>query len=228
MPLDRLKFTISCCLFVITTGLYPNDTWKITSLNWEPYSGESLVNQGRSINELRIILEKHGIDLIVEFYPWKRAINLAQSQDYIGYFPAWPEEVSNGFVKSLPVDWSNIDLLKLKKTDIKFTNIEQIFIDYKIGIVLGYIYPKEISDLIDKYHDNIHTIQNEESLMILLTKKRFDIAITDAEVMFFQADKNNINGIEIFKHIVKKELVISLRDDDQNRATIELLQQILK
>ena len=62
------------------------EVWVITSLNWQPYSGAEIMNQGNSIQKLRSILKKEKIELLVEFHPWKRSQAKAKSKEYIGYF----------------------------------------------------------------------------------------------------------------------------------------------
>ncbi len=37
------------------------EVWVITSLNWQPYSGAALANQGNSIQRLRELLKKDNI-----------------------------------------------------------------------------------------------------------------------------------------------------------------------
>jgi polar amino acid transport system substrate-binding protein len=38
---------------VLEVKSYAEEVWKITSLNWEPYSGAELINQGNSVQKLR-------------------------------------------------------------------------------------------------------------------------------------------------------------------------------
>ena len=78
-------------------------TWKVTSLEWEPYSSSSMNNGGNAIQRLRNILAQCNIRLQVEFYPWRRAKEIAGRSDYLGYFPAWPDGVRTDFVASEPV-----------------------------------------------------------------------------------------------------------------------------
>ena len=43
------------------------ETWRITSLDWQPYSGSDLANHGKSVEKLRGLLKKESIELIVDF-----------------------------------------------------------------------------------------------------------------------------------------------------------------
>jgi len=206
---------------------YAEETWKITSLNWEPYSGDTLTSQGNSIQKFREVLRKKGIRLLVEFYPWLRAQKKAKTKEFIGYFPAWPEEVAEGFIASPPVDWSEVGLMKNSALDITFSSIDDLVKKYKVGIVKTYIYPDEITKALKKYPHHADGSPNELSLMKKLSKQRIKVAITDPNVMLYLASKEGIDNIELIKVVMKKELVVALRDTKDNKACINLLKELL-
>lgn len=110
------KEIIVFIVMVITFCVFPfsqAEEWKITSLDWEPYSSSTMASQGNIIQKLRNLLKTEGIDLIVEFYPWKRSKFLAKKEGYVGYFPAWPEEVDPCcFFASPPIGLSEIAVMK--------------------------------------------------------------------------------------------------------------------
>ena len=226
----RIQATLTAHAFglLLSTSALAEDIWKITSLNWEPYSGAQMSSQGNSIQKLREVLQKEGIRLIVEFYPWARAQHLAKTQDYVGYFPAWPEEVSEGFIASSPVDWSEIAILKRSGEKITFENIEDLFKKYNVGLVGTYTYPKAIQDAAQKYADHADLAPHETSLLQKLSQGRHPVAITDPNVMMFLADKHGIHNVETLQILMKKELVIAFRDGEDNKARIQLLQKLLK
>jgi len=203
------------------------ETWRIASLDWQPYSGSDLVNQGKSVNKLRRLLKKENIELIVDFFPWLRAQNYAKNKKYIGYFPAWPEEVKEGFIASSAVDWSYISVLSLLTSNIAWNGLDNLFKTNQIGIVQTYVYPDFIQRLIKKYPYSIANANDETSLVKMLSLKRFDAAITDPSVMFYYAKKNNIKVKIVKNNLQKKELVIAFRNDPENKKRIELFESIL-
>jgi len=203
------------------------EVWVITSLNWQPYSGAEIINQGNSIQKLRNILKKEKIELLVEFHPWKRSQAKAKSKEYIGYFPAWPEEVSKGFIASPAIDWSEIAVMKQSQKSISFKDIDELFQKYKVGVVRTYTYPKVIEDAMKKYPHNVDSTMSEVSLLKKLSSGRHPVAITDPGVMQYLADKEGISNIEFVKNITAKELVIALRDDADNKKRIQLLHKLL-
>lgn len=224
------KKTFFSLLFVLLfSTLHAEETWKITSLDWQPYSGADMTSQGNSVQKLREALAKEGIKLVVEFYPWLRAQKQASEKDYVGYFPAWPEEVAEGFTASPAIDWSEVGLLKRTEDKITYTNLEDLFKNHKVGIVKTYTYPKEISSLADKYTNNTIQTSDETSLLKMLSAGRFDIGITDPTVMLYMAQKEGVSNVESMNvTIVKKELVIAFRNGEDNKKRVELINKLFK
>lgn len=225
-----MRILLGVFLILFTMSVYSNaeETWKITSLNWEPYSGDTLTSQGNSIQKFRELLRQNGIRLLVEFYPWLRAQKKAKTKEYVGYFPAWPEEVAEGFIASPPVDWSEVGLMKQSDDNITFKSIDDLVKKYKVGIVKTYIYPQEIADALKKYPKHADGSPNELSLLKKLGKGRIKVAVTDPNVMLYLAAKEGIDNIELIKVVMKKELVVALRNDDENKSRINLLKKLLK
>jgi len=216
-------------MMVSITNSYAEEIWKIASLDWQPYSGSDMASEGNSIQKLRELLEKEGVTLKVDFFPWLRAKNKATKKDYIGYFPAWPEEVDKGFVASPAVDWSEVSILAQAENNVSFENIDDLFKKYKVGIVQTYVYPKVIDDAMHKYPDHVDRAPDEVSLLRKLSGGRHPVAITDPNVMLYLAAKEGIsNVVAIDKIVIKKELVLAFRDDAENKSRIELLKKILQ
>lgn len=225
--LEKLTFAVAFIMLSIAVNSYAEETWKITSLNWEPYSGAEMENQGSSIKKLREVLQKNGIKLIVEFYPWPRAQKIAKTKEYVGYFPAWPEEVHEGFIASPPVDWSLVSVLKRSGSSVSFDSIDDLFRKYNVGIVKTYTYPKVINDAMKKYPDHVDQAYDEIMLLKKLSIGRHLVAITDPNVMIYLSKNEDITNIEPIKVIMKKELVVALRDDKENAKRINLLKKLL-
>ena len=203
------------------------ENWKIASLNWEPYAGAEMATQGNSIQKLRVLLRKEKINLIVEFYPWKRAQRIAEKKEYVGYFPAWPEEVYEGFTASPAVDWSELGIMKHSESSVYFESIDDLFKKYMVGIVQTYAYPKVIDDAVKKYPNHTENAPNEISLLKKLAMGRHPAAITDPTVMMYLAGRNGIYNVETVKVVMKKELVVAFRDDEDNRNRINLFRKLL-
>jgi polar amino acid transport system substrate-binding protein len=212
---------------MLTPTAHAEEVWKITSLDWQPYSGGDMATQGNAIQKLRELLKREGITLQVDFFPWARAKDAAKSTEYIGFFPAWPEEVDKGFVASPTVSQSEIGVIKAKNTPIAFKDVEQLFKNYSVGLVRTYVYPQDITEAAAKYPGHVDYAMSEDTLLQKLAGGRHPVAITDPSVMLYLAGKRGIDNIEVVKVLTKKDLVIALRLDAENKNRIYKLQNIL-
>ncbi|WDE14226.1 substrate-binding periplasmic protein [Thalassomonas haliotis] len=204
------------------------ETWKITSLNWQPYSGAELANQGHSIEKLKRILQQADIALEVEFYPWNRAKLLVQkNKEYVGIFPAWPEDVFDQALVSSAVDYSEIAVLKRAGTRVSFSSVDDLFRQYSVGVVSTYIYPKVVMAAMKKYPQHSDGSSNEMTLLKKLETGRDEVAITDPKVMLYLAAQQGIDNIEYVQKIMDKELIVAFRDDAENRKRVKVLNDLL-
>jgi len=224
----KILATAIFVVMIFAANSHAEETWKIASLNWAPYSDAEMATQGNSIQKLRVLLKKENINLLVEFYPWKRAKIVAKNKEYVGYFPAWPEEVYEGFTASPAVDWSEIGILKNTESSVRFESIDDLFKNYIVGIVQTYTYPKVIDDAVKKYPNHTEKAPNEVSLLKKLAIGRHQAAITDPTVMMYLAARKGIYNVETVKVIMRKKLVVAFRDDEDNKLRIHFFRKLLK
>lgn len=222
-----LYYSIVVVMVLITPRpVIAEEVWRIASLNWEPYSGAQLPEQGASIQALRAILQPHGIRLEVDFFPWRRAQMMAQDEIYVGYFPAWPTEVQAGFVGSAAIDYSHLAIIKRSDSEVRFSSLDSLFRDYRIGLVKTYIYPQQITDIISKYPEQVIWAETERALIRKLSIGRHPVALTDPKVMRYQLEQEHLDNIELVQILEQTPLVLALRNQKDNQARIKLLQQI--
>ena len=107
-------------------------------------------------------------------------------------------------------------------------SIDELFEKYSVGIVRTYTYPKDIDEAIKKYPHHVEGAPNELSLLNKLSVGRGDVVITDPQVIQYLAKKEGIFNIETVKVVMKKELVLAFRDDEENRIRLKLLAKLLK
>ena len=110
----------------------------------------------------------------------------------------------------------------------RFNSMDELFKNYRVGIVSTYVYPRVISDAIKIYPANVDGSPNEIALLKKLSIRRLQAAITDPIVMMYLAEKESIYNIEPARQIMKKELVIAFRDGEDNKKRIIILKKLLK
>ncbi|MEP1930410.1 MAG: hypothetical protein ABJJ37_03945 [Roseibium sp.] len=197
-----------------------SEAWKIASLEWPPYSGSKLDRNGTAIDELRSALKQLDIELEVDFMPWTRAKAVASSEEYVGYFPAWPEEVVSGFEPTRPISLSEVGIVQRAGVDIVWSDLLDLFNSYRIGFVRNYVYPDSIQELIDRHYGQDQGSENEHDLARTLAAGRIDIALTDPAVLFHVADELSLSGINPTPIILHKHplvLAMNKREGYQRR-----------
>jgi polar amino acid transport system substrate-binding protein len=223
------RFLVLFFLLLGVSVCSANEVWRFTALHWVPYSDEHTIAQGKTITKLRQLLLTKGIVLEVDFYPWRRAQLLAMSDErYLGYLPAWPEEVREGFIASQTIDWSSVDVLAKSGSDIQISTIEELFRHYSVGVVSTYVYPEIIKKAVSTFPGQAINAMDEESLVLMLESGRVQAAITDANVMRFMADQAQVAGIQVIKNVMTRELVVAFKITPENHRRVELLNALLR
>ncbi|MTI08800.1 substrate-binding periplasmic protein [Curvivirga aplysinae] len=109
----------------------------LVSVNWEPYYGDNLLNQGYIAELTKTAFEREGYKVKFTFLPWKRALKHAALGRYDGLLGAYlTEERTKNFVYSKPISRVQTVLLSLKKSNIQFDELRQLS-PYKIGVIRG-------------------------------------------------------------------------------------------
>ncbi len=229
MSLRKLVAATAVFMLAVTTTPQAGETWKLTSIDWQPYVGSEFKDKGSSAAILQELLKKQGVELVLEFYPWKRSQEMAKTTDFVGYFPAWPSEVTEGFVASDPIDWSVVGMMQRRGGNVNYQNVDQLFKEHRVGIVSTYVYPKAIMDAVAKYPQNVDKSKDEVTLLKKLSAGRHEVSITDPNVMMYLAKQESISNVVPLEEIIEKTaLVIAFRDDAENRARIDLLKKLMK
>lgn len=214
------------CLCAGPVPATAGEVWTITSLDWPPYTGPDLPDQGTAIAALRRILAAEGIELRVVFLPWARAKQEAGNGDNAGYYPAWVEEVTPGFAASPPIVFSRIGVMARTRS-VRFADLRDLFARHTVGLVKTYAYPEAIARLAAEFPRHAIWAPDERTLARMLFHGRFETAITDPEVLEHTAREENLGQTIVLLEMERKALVLALRDDELGRARLELLRRLL-
>jgi len=221
-------------LFLMLATPANAEVWRLTSLSWPPYSGAEVDREGAGIAALRHVLQTMGDDLEVEFLPWARAQRkAAQENDIIGYYPAWPSEVYDGFFASEVVFRSPVGFAELREDPVAWQSLEDL-VGQRIAIVSTYTYPDEFQALINSGRLEVVEAESDAAALRMLARKRVDAVAIDKFVMTYLltndpslktvAEQLQYNE----KDLVSYELVIAMRDTEANRTRAEQLKSVLR
>lgn len=171
-------------ILLATPAYSENQTVKFTSLEWPPYTSTEMANQGASVAVAKAAFKAVGIDLVVDFYPWKRAVHLAKNQsDYDGYFPEYyADSLKQDFILSEPIGSGPLGFAELKSQPVNWEILSDL-IPYKIGLVSDYVNTAELDAMIAGGSLSSDYASDDLKNLLKLQKKRHHLAVIDKNVL---------------------------------------------
>lgn len=172
-------------------------------------------------------LAQDNISFEVTFISWKRVKAQKGTTPYLGYLPAWPEEVREGFIASNPIGDSPLILVAKNSTSKKFKTTEEIFATSKVGHVRSYDYPKSIQNLLKRFSNNIVSAGSEKSLLKMVEAGRIDFAISDTRLLNYYLKLEKVKGLKVFKKLLDVPLLIVFKKAEQYEGKLKLINKRL-
>lgn len=178
-------YLIALCAVLLSNIGYAEQV-KLTSLEWPPYTSESLKEQGASVAVAKAAFEAMGHELIVEFYPWKRAVHLAKEDSaYDGYFPEYfSEELKKDFILSEPMGSGPLGFAELKSNPVTWNSLEDLK-RFRVGVVGGYVNTAEFDEMVAKGQLKASVASDDVKNILKLASGRSDLAVVDQNVLSF-------------------------------------------
>lgn len=158
-------------------------TIKITNGEWAPYLSPNLKNYGSISKLVSDSFASQGITVHYEFFPWKRAIELAKTKEWngtIGWTKTKDRENSFYFSKEA-LFAGKIVFFSLKNTKFNWNKIEDLK-KYKIGITIGYSYGDIFDSNVSSNSLNTEATVEDLNNFKKLINGRIDIFPIDLEV----------------------------------------------
>ena len=232
------KITVSLALLLtlmlgISTSYAGSKTVHLTSLGWPPYSGKDLPNNGPSTEVAKAAFKAMGYELVVDFYPWSRAVALAKDtgSKYSGYFPEYySDDVAKefhysgvmgngplGFAQQTakPIDWETLD-------DIGKLNV---------GVVQDYVNTTEFDARVSDGRIKAKAVTSDSTNLVKLANGRLDLAVVDQNVMDYlkKTDarlKSVASKIEFNSKLLEdKKLYICFKKNAEGKRLQEIFDQ---
>lgn len=215
----KFNYAILGLLFAVTGNTANAETVHLTSLDWAPYSGKTLANQGASVVVAQAAFKAMGHELVVDFFPWSRAVKLASESGskYAGYFPEYLYE-SSEFTFSAPMGQGPLGLVENKSKPITWAQVSDLA-KYKLGVVQDYVNTEELDALVASGDIKPQVVTSDEINVQKVAGGRIDGAVIDANVLSYMLanssklakakDQVQMNA----KLLMNKDLYIAFRND---------------
>ena len=156
--------------------------------NWCPYTCPTMANKGFVTEFISNILKENGIELEVQFFPWKRAISMAKRGEISGLLTAAHREAPELKFTRYP-STSYRSCFYSNEKNHKQIKDKKEFLNKKIGVISGYSYGDKIDNFLEKIGKNLVTVHGEDGQRILqglLKSKRIDYFVEDEKVSSFK------------------------------------------
>lgn len=212
-----------------------SQTIKLTSLYWPPYSGEELKEQGLSTLIAKKAFEAVGYELKVEFYPWKRAVALSNSDsEYMGYIPEYKtEDTKSRCILSDSIGSSPLGIVEPSSSPIKWQEVDDLS-SYTIGVVQGYVNTDRFDALAKRGDIKTEAVINDAINIRKVAHKRVDGAIIDKNLLeymlLFNLKDENLSPLVNFnqKLLENKTLHICFTKTKDGKRVAEIFNKGLK
>lgn len=217
-----MKFRILLILLVAFNVNAERQTVYLTSLEWPPYSGVSLIENGFSVAVARAAFDIMGYELEVDFNPWSRTVaSVAKKDLYIGYFPEYFFE-TDSFVFSEPIGTGPLGFVEAIAKPILWQSLQDLT-DYRLGVVQGYKNTAESDELIEKGEVDWEAEIDDRHNIYKVAKGRLDLAVIDVNVFEYlvatdaRADilKSRVKMNE--RLLLDAELFVAFKNTEQGR-----------
>ncbi|WP_230390839.1 ABC transporter substrate-binding protein [Reinekea sp. G2M2-21] len=167
---------------LLSTSVTRAETVYLTSLAWQPYAGAELASQGASVAVAKAAFEAMGHKLVVEFFPWSRAVSLATNDEkYQGYFPEYFYE-SDEFLFSNPMGVGPLGFVENSSKPISWSSMDDLK-NYSIGVVQDYVNTEELDAMIANGSIKSQSVVSDAQNVLKVSAGRIDMAVIDSNVL---------------------------------------------
>ena len=157
----------------------------ITTLEWPPFTGMGLPEQGAASEILRTALAVSGIALRLEFLPWKRTMEVAQrNPDVSGYFPSYPFDIAANFFASPWLAVSPLGIAFRRDRPLNWTSLEDLA-RYRLGTVVGYGNTDAFDAAVTAGRLTVETASDDLANIRKLLAGRIDGIVIDRAVLLY-------------------------------------------
>lgn len=192
MKLHKLLIATTIMLFS-SLSFSADKVVRLTSLDWPPYSGKHLAQQGASVAVAKAAFKAMGYDLQVSFFPWSRAVALAKDgkSNFSGYFPEYySDDTAKDFIYSEAMGSGPLGFAERKDNSIAWSDLNDLKA-YKIGVVQDYINTTDFDAMVASKALKTSSTTSDTKNLLKMVNGRLDLAVVDKNVMnyLFKTDK---------------------------------------
>jgi len=196
---------------LISVNVYSAGNVTLASLDWEPYIGQNLENQGYVAELVREAFKAEGYTLKIVYLPWARVVSMAKKGEYDGYFPEYySDSLKKDFFVSDPFQGGPLVFFERKGANITFNKLEDLK-PFRIGVVRGYVNTEAFDNASYLKKDEV---KDDFTNLKKLVAGRIDLMVADKFVGYHLIKTKmpqNKNKIDVVKPVLEeKDLYVCL------------------
>lgn len=178
-----LLFTITALwIFLSHTGFAVEKTIIMSGTNWEPYTGENLLNKGFFTEITQKALEAAGYNVTIVIHPWKRSFEATKHGTFDGLMGISYTQERTTFFKYPKYAWKNRTHFFAHKNGFQsFEKVEDLC-PATLGILRGSFYIKHFEAYPCLKQDLANNVIINTRKLI---KGRIDLLIESADAIHF-------------------------------------------
>lgn len=167
----------------------------LSSLEWPPYVGEYLPENGSNAKIIRKAFAAMGYELKILFLPWKRSMHMADKDpSVVGYFPEYySRERAGKYIFSNCYSYSPVSLLELRESPVRWNTVDDLA-GLRVGFVSGYVNTPELDKAVANGTITADLAPSDKSNIMKVIKGRVDCAVVDPMVYGYLAATDNDIG----------------------------------
>ncbi|MBY0417905.1 MAG: transporter substrate-binding domain-containing protein [Pararheinheimera sp.] len=161
------------------------DTVRLASLDWPPYTGHQLEQQGETTVLLRQVFAAMQLDLQTEFLPWSRAIRASEKNGalYSGYFPEYQTH-NPKFILSDSLGVSELGFVEAKARPFGQLSVAMLP-QLQLGVVQDYVNLTVVDQMIGRGQLTPQLALSDRQNVLKVALGRLDLAVIDRRVLVY-------------------------------------------
>jgi len=210
-------------------------TLRLTSLDWPPYTGAALPEGGETTLLLRQVFAEIGYQLQVDFLPWTNAVNQVISgvNGHLAYFPEYPLQDPK-LLMSGAIGYSELGLVESANKPLLLTNFLALA-NYRFAVVQDYLNMTELDRLIAAKTLRPQINMTDKANVLQVARGDLDAAVIDKRVLQYLLKydpevKGAASGKVQFSQSLRehKSLHLVFLANKKNRKLVEQFNQQLQ
>ena len=208
---------------------------RLASLDWPPYTGYQLEQQGETTVLLRQVFSAMNMELQTEFLPWSRAIRDSEKTNgtYAGYFPEYQNQ-NTKFILSDSLGVSELGFVEATAKPLgplSFPLLPKL----QLGVVQDYVNLTVVDQMIARGQLTPQLAFSDRQNILKVALGRLDLAVIDRRVLLYllehDADVKRLakGKVQFNASLTElKTLHLALKSDPTHQLLLEKFNQHLQ